>query len=248
MRERFKMKSHLLHVIILSSVMREHYKMKPHLGHYHSIMSGCARQGQHEDVLKLFRELKEQGLIPDVHIYDCLLSSYARSGDVDGLFSVFYSMQEEGVGPNKYVYQTMMMGLTRAGRVKAAVDTLEECKLAGITPTLRMYNSIIRALAKQENQYEVGALLDELISQGLQPDAITLTNVLLIQSPHDDRLQRHIKRMRHEAGLSPLLPDPVDLYWRPEGSKHILEEGRGTHTIEGQSESAEPVLTPPTSQ
>eukprot|EP00457_Paulinella_chromatophora_P002153 gb/GEZN01002157.1/.p1 GENE.gb/GEZN01002157.1/~~gb/GEZN01002157.1/.p1 ORF type:complete len:765 (-),score=69.33 gb/GEZN01002157.1/:284-2578(-) len=195
--------------------MCDHYKITPNLANYHSIMSGLARQGQHELVLSIYKQMLDQGLKPDGFIFDVLIASFARAGDTESMMKTKSEMEKADIRPNAFHYSNIIWGFTRKNQVKEAVAMLEETKLRGIRVKTIVYNIIIRVLAREGNQHEVGVMLDEMEFLKLVPDEITLTNVLLSINKtgvqFDDRLQKHIRHMDVNLGLRPVHPCPYDM-------------------------------------
>ncbi|PON63661.1 Tetratricopeptide-like helical domain containing protein [Parasponia andersonii] len=107
---------------------------------WNSIIAAYGNHGQLEESLALFREMLEQGILPDHVTFLGIISACGHAGRVDDGFHFFRLMTEEYKIPARMEHYACIVGLFGcAGRLNEAFETIKSMPFspdAGVWDTL----------------------------------------------------------------------------------------------------------------
>ena len=147
-------------------------------------MKLCVRARMTEEANKLFDEMKENGIVPDVCSYSLMMELYAettcKQNGAERLQlarEMLDEMEKTGIPANGVVYNAIIKICNRAKMVEKAVEVLEEMKAKGVPPSfhtyhmlLLLYANLIRETNREECVQQTRKLLREM-----QRDAVPMT-------------------------------------------------------------------------
>ncbi|CAI0374355.1 unnamed protein product [Linum tenue] len=87
-----------------------------------SLISGYGQHGRVEEVLELFRMMKEEGFQPNYITFLAVLSACSHGGLIHQGWDYFSSMKDYGIEPRGKHYAAMVDLLGRAGKLQEAYD------------------------------------------------------------------------------------------------------------------------------
>ncbi|KAL5721963.1 hypothetical protein ACHQM5_005539 [Ranunculus cassubicifolius] len=120
---------------------------------WNAMVVGLAQNGNSEEALKFFKEMRTQGVKPDSVTFIGVLFACSHSGLVSEAYGHFDSMSEVyGIEPEIEHYSCLVDVLSRAGLVDRAEKLIESMPF---TPSASMYNALLGACRVQGNA-EVG--------------------------------------------------------------------------------------------
>ncbi|RVX06028.1 Pentatricopeptide repeat-containing protein [Vitis vinifera] len=106
--------------------------LKPYVFSYGTLINALAKNGYMSDAFKLFDEMPERGVTPDVACYNILIDGFFKkgtlihelcgSGNLDGAIRVYKAMFKGGVSPDVVVHNTMLNRDSQVGRIKECLE------------------------------------------------------------------------------------------------------------------------------
>lgn len=132
---------------------------------YTSMILGCGVNGRESDVIKLFEEMINSGVSPNLVTFTGLLTAFNHVGLVEQGFSCFNSMKKYGVVPSADHYSLMVDLLGRAGRL---VEAHELIKSMPMHPHAGVWGALLSA-CNLHNNVELGEVAAKHCFE-LEPD------------------------------------------------------------------------------
>lgn len=117
--------------------------IKPSLRTYHPLLSGCIREGI-VAVEKLFNEMLQINLVPDLLVYNALIHCYAEHGDVQKALVLHSEMVDQGIRPDKMTYNSLIFGHLREGKLSKVKELVNDMKVKGLIPKADTYNILVK--------------------------------------------------------------------------------------------------------
>lgn len=145
---------------------------------YSTIVKGFTMSRQHDQVIAVFKEMKERGIACNTVTYNTMLNGLARCGMMHEVPELLKGMRDSDppVQPDIITYSTIVKGYCIAGDVDRAFGLLDEMKkLGNVKPDEVLYNSLLDGCAKQSRVEEALKLLEEMKQQGVVPSNYTLS-------------------------------------------------------------------------
>ncbi|KAF3448422.1 hypothetical protein FNV43_RR09135 [Rhamnella rubrinervis] len=116
---------------------------------YSAMILGCGINGKAVDAIKLFEEMKNAQISPNLVIYTGLLTAYSHAGLVEKGYECLKTMKDHGLSPSADHYSIMVDLLGRAGRLEEAHELIKSMPLkphAGVWGALllacRLHNNV----------------------------------------------------------------------------------------------------------
>ncbi|KAL7617077.1 hypothetical protein Lser_V15G01983 [Lactuca serriola] len=124
-----------------------------------------------EDMVEsVYRELKRNGLIPNVYTYGMLIRGHGRKGCLKEAWDVFRQMEEAGIEPNAFIYSRYIHVLCCNGKTDLAFQVVKDLN----KPLLDVfsYACVIRGFIKESKLQDAeDVLLHEMKLREVVPDA-----------------------------------------------------------------------------
>lgn len=166
-----------------------------------SLMNAALRCGRN-DLAKIFLDASPS----DVAKHITMIRNCAASGNLKGAMKVFETLKSSGTEVNSIVYNTVLDACVECRDLAAAEAWMIQTKAIGLADVVS-YNTLIKAHLQVENFNKARALMEEMRSEGLQPNRVTfneLVNGLVTRGSSAQRVQiwEVIKEMK-AAGVKP---------------------------------------------
>ncbi|KAH7422275.1 hypothetical protein KP509_12G001600 [Ceratopteris richardii] len=84
---------------------------------WNALIKGYAQYGQRDQVLKCLKQMRSQGLSPNVVCWNTLTGGYAQQGLAEEVLDCFYCMEMEGISPDAITFLNMLYACSHAGLV-----------------------------------------------------------------------------------------------------------------------------------
>ncbi|CAI9270229.1 unnamed protein product [Lactuca saligna] len=153
--------------------MRDVFLCQPTSKSYNAVLDILVQGGCFKDAPKLFDEMLERGIPPDVFSFAIVMKAHCSINEVDSACTLLRRMTKYGCAPNSKVYQTLIHALSKDNRVDKALTLLEEMIVMGCTPDLETFNDAIHALCRSNRIHEAAKLMDRMLLRGFTPNALT---------------------------------------------------------------------------
>ncbi|CAI9092706.1 OLC1v1028025C1 [Oldenlandia corymbosa var. corymbosa] len=143
-----------------------HYEIRPtDPAFWNAMISGYGRNGRGEDASKLFYQMLEERVQPNLATFNCMLSMCSHTGQVDLGWQIFQLMiVDYSLQPTSEQLSIIIDMLGRSGLLKEAQDLLQEVT----EPSSSVFASLLAA-SKQYIDSEVAEEMAKKLS-ALQPD------------------------------------------------------------------------------
>ncbi|KAK6156972.1 hypothetical protein DH2020_011220 [Rehmannia glutinosa] len=139
------------------------------------------KSGKFDSSLKLFNQMKQAGLVPDIVTYSTLLLGCAKVKD--GYFKAMELVREiksRGLHMDSVVYGTLISVCASNNQCEAAEKYFDEMKSEGHSPNVFHYSSLLNAYAVVGNYGKADELIQQMRSAGLVLNKVILTTLLKV--------------------------------------------------------------------
>ncbi|XP_047051418.1 pentatricopeptide repeat-containing protein At1g52640, mitochondrial [Lolium rigidum] len=146
---------------------------------YTILISGWAVVEKPESAQKLFDEMVERGVEPDVPAYNALIDALCRGGDIARAEEHLKDMQQSrGLVPDAATYGPFIRAACASKDARASLRVLDRMRTHDLTPNVFTYNAIIRLLCELGEIEEAYNILGEIIARGEKPDVWSYNTLL----------------------------------------------------------------------
>ncbi|CAK9178201.1 unnamed protein product [Ilex paraguariensis] len=146
-----------------------------------SVLSCLVRNGKFENSIKLFQQMKYDGLIPDIVTYSTLLAgcTKARGGYAKAL-ELVQELKCNGLRMDSVIYGILLSVCASNNQCKEAESYFNQMKDEGHPPNVFHYSSLLNAYSMDGNYEKADELVEEIKSAGLVPNKVILTTLLKV--------------------------------------------------------------------
>ncbi|KAK4794160.1 hypothetical protein SAY86_012154 [Trapa natans] len=144
-----------------------------------AVLSCLVRTGRYNVSIKVFQEMKKDGLKPDVVTYSTLLSGCIKAKD--GYLKareVVGELENEGLKMDGVIYGTLLAVCASNSKCEEAENYFQRMKDEGLVPNEFHYSSLLNAYSIDGNCNKAEQLVQEMKSAGLEPNKVILTTLL----------------------------------------------------------------------
>ncbi|ONM21647.1 Pentatricopeptide repeat-containing protein mitochondrial [Zea mays] len=146
---------------------------------YTILISGWAVVASPVKAQKLFDEMIERGVQPDVPAYNALIDALCRGGDVALAQEQLKDMQRSrGLAPDAATYGPFLRSACASKDARAALRVLDRMRARSLTPNVFTYNAVIRLLCELGEVDEAYNILNEMATYGEKPDVWSYNTLL----------------------------------------------------------------------
>ncbi|CAN8269261.1 unnamed protein product [Cochlearia groenlandica] len=129
---------------------------------YSAVISSYDKLGRDDSAIRLFDEMRQNGLEPTEKIYTTVLGIYFKLGKVTKALDLFDEMRREGCSPTVYTYTELIKGLGKAGKVEEACDMYKNMLRDGLIPDVVFVNNLMNTLGKAGRVEELISIFNEM--------------------------------------------------------------------------------------
>ncbi|KAL0317884.1 UNVERIFIED_CONTAM: Pentatricopeptide repeat-containing protein, chloroplastic [Sesamum angustifolium] len=162
-----------LGIELLSEVRRS--GIRPDIITYNTLISGCSRESNLEEAVKVFHDMEAHKCQPDLWTYNAMISVYGRCGLSSEAEQLFKELGSKGFFPDAVTYNSLLYAFAREGDVEKVKEICEEMVEMGFTKDEMTYNTIIYMYGKQGKHDHALQIYRDMKSSGRNPDAVTYT-------------------------------------------------------------------------
>ncbi|KAJ8526412.1 hypothetical protein K7X08_028889 [Anisodus acutangulus] len=146
-----------------------------------AFLSSLIKNGKSESSLKLFTQMKRDGLVPDVVTYSTLLAGCAKVKD--GYYKALELVQElmsNGLQMDSVTYGSLLSVCASHKECNEAAKYFQKMKDEGHSPNVYHYSSLLNAYSADRNYEKAEALIEEMRSAGLVLNKVIYTTLLKV--------------------------------------------------------------------
>jgi len=147
----------------------------------------------------------------DIAKHITMIRNCAAEKNLKGAFSVFESLQQGGVELNNVVYNTVLDACVECCDLEQAtawMKTMKEVKMADVVS----YNTLIKFHLQRQQFSKARGLMDEMKTEGLQPNRVTfneLLNAMIGRADKDGGIRSQIWEVISEMQAAEVKPNQV---------------------------------------
>ncbi|KAK1305196.1 Pentatricopeptide repeat-containing protein [Acorus calamus] len=146
-----------------------------------SILGCMIKNGKFESSIKLFDQMKKDGLTPDVVTYSTLLSGCIKVKDgFTKATRLIRELESNGLEMDSVIYGTLLAICASHKLCEEAEMYFQKMKDRGCSPNLFHYSSLLNAYSVDGNQMKADELIEDMKSAGLLPNKVILTTLLKV--------------------------------------------------------------------
>ncbi|EGF78937.1 hypothetical protein BATDEDRAFT_90333 [Batrachochytrium dendrobatidis JAM81] len=203
-----------------ASIRTSPISIKPGVISYTVLMSGLAELGNIGQLEKMFLEMVQNNIAPNLYTYTIIIQGYIVSHNMTAALQVFRQMisDPDPIVPDHEVYKTMIGGYVGLGDFDTAWTWISNMEQDGIKPTEKTFALFIDAHIARSDLDSAYNVYEQMLSKNIDPSEHILVALLV-----------HLCRWRHTSNrrisTGPSSPDH-HFYRSPDGSikKHSRQK------------------------
>ncbi|OAY85941.1 Pentatricopeptide repeat-containing protein [Ananas comosus] len=146
---------------------------------YTTAMRALASAGRAADAEKVFEEMLDSGVSPDLAAYTLLVKVYAcHLQRLDSAYGVMTWMARRGCPPDVVTYSTLIAGLCHSGKVGEAWEVFDEMLQRNCKPNAHTYTPILQFYCSEGRIEEAKKLLESMKNTGCTPDTVVYNTLI----------------------------------------------------------------------
>ncbi|GER55050.1 pentatricopeptide repeat (PPR) superfamily protein [Striga asiatica] len=147
------------------------HKFTPNVFTYTILLNGWCRVKNLMEACRVWNEMIEHGLKPDVVTHNTMLDGLLTCGKRSDAIKLFEVMRSnKGPNPNVRSYTILINYLCKHGYMNEAVNYFDDMIKSGCAPDPALYTCLITGFAKQKKMDMVQRLLNDMKEKGCPPD------------------------------------------------------------------------------
>ncbi|KAL9233800.1 hypothetical protein vseg_008749 [Gypsophila vaccaria] len=151
---------------------------RPDVFAYTAMIRVLVGEGNLDGCLRVWDEMRTDGVQPDAMAYTTLISALCKGGRVEKGYEFFKGMKNKGGLIDRAIYSSLVEGFVEDGKVGSALDLLKDMTDCGYRADLCVYNSLIRGFCNIKQVDKAFKLFQVTLKEGLQPDFTTVIPML----------------------------------------------------------------------
>ncbi|KAF3435174.1 hypothetical protein FNV43_RR22261 [Rhamnella rubrinervis] len=146
-----------------------------------SVLTSLVWSGKFDSSIKMFHQMKKDGLAPDVVTYSTLFAGCIK--DKHGYpkaLELVEELQHNGLSMDSVIYGTIIAICASNNKWEEAERYFNQMKVEGLSPNVFHYSSLLNAYSIGGDYKKADNLVQEMKSAGLLPNKVILTTLLKV--------------------------------------------------------------------
>merc|ERR1719183_2068550 len=125
---------------------------------YNTLIDIYARVGDMGKVSKMFRDMCDRGVDPDLITYSTVIKGYCVQGDLEQAIQLFTLMRKRGITPDGILFNSILDGCARKQMRTLTEQVLDDMEKEGVPPsnfTLSILVKLYGRCREVEKAFEV---------------------------------------------------------------------------------------------
>ncbi|KAK7246857.1 hypothetical protein RIF29_41727 [Crotalaria pallida] len=146
-----------------------------------SVLRCIIRKANFDTAIKLFQQMKQDGLIPDVVTYSTLLSGCIKIKDgYPKALELIQELQHNKLKMDDVIYGATLAVCASNNKLLEAEYYFNQMKNEGHSPNVYHYSSLLNAYSACGNYKKADRLVQDMKLEGLVPNKVILTTLLKV--------------------------------------------------------------------
>ncbi|XP_010475980.1 PREDICTED: pentatricopeptide repeat-containing protein At1g10910, chloroplastic [Camelina sativa] len=146
-----------------------------------SILSCLVKNGKLDSCIKLFDQMKRDGLKPDVVTYNTLLAGCIKvKNGFPKAMELVGELPHNGIQMDSVMYGTVLAVCASNGRCEEAENIIRQMKAEGHSLNIYHYSSLLNSYSWKGDYKKADELMTEMKSIGLVPNKVMMTTLLKV--------------------------------------------------------------------
>ncbi|KAK9056153.1 hypothetical protein SSX86_027242 [Deinandra increscens subsp. villosa] len=173
-----------------------------------ALLSRLAKERNYKKINVLLKDMKENGIKPDIVTYGMVVNHLCKSRRVDEALDMLKNMKEGNDGfsikPDVILYNTMIDGLCKVGRQEEGAVLIKQMQSEdNCIPNVITYNCLIDGFCKSGEIERSQELLDQMKNEGVDPNVVTVNTLVDGMCKHGriSNAMEFFRKMQEEKGI-----------------------------------------------
>ncbi|MQL94867.1 hypothetical protein Taro_027537, partial [Colocasia esculenta] len=146
-----------------------------------SLLGCMLKNGKFESCIKLFNQIKDDGLVPDLVTYSTLLAGCIKvEHGYSKALQLVKELENRGLQMDSVIYGTLLAICASNNLCEEAEGFFHQMKAEGLSPNLFHYSSLLNAYSVDGNCKKAEILVKDMKSAGLVPNKVILTTLMKV--------------------------------------------------------------------
>merc|ERR1719161_1236655 len=177
-----------------------HVELSKHI----SKIRSCGQEKDLQEAVRVFNNLKQNGVQMNSMIYNCLIDACVQCGDVRAALGYFEQMKQLNL-VDTVSYNTMVKAYLSWNQAEQAQALLQEMSRRGLPPNKVTYNELLNARVAAKDRRGMWSLIDDMLASGVSPSPATCS--ILLKSLTEHSLNSDVARTMELMGK---MEEPMD--------------------------------------
>ncbi|KAJ3672305.1 hypothetical protein LUZ60_007026 [Juncus effusus] len=197
---------------------------------YTTIMDSFYKEKKPTRAEKIWNEMCEKGIKPDLAAYNVKIMHNATQGKTEGIKKLIDEMGLVGLKPDVFTYSYLIKSHCKYGEFDEAMEVYKGLEENGCKPNNMIYQHFVADMCKKERFEDARMVFDDGIKRGKVPDLGTVR--VLVKGLRKDNKIRAAKRV--VTGLRHRFPEEFVGNWKE--LEKLVGLGENGEETEGDDE------------
>ncbi|KAH9315658.1 hypothetical protein KI387_024285, partial [Taxus chinensis] len=140
-------------------------RFKPDTVLYTTLVYGWCRTNNMSQALRIFGDMKEDGIQPNVVTYNILIEGFSRARKSNQAWDVLREMTASGCSPDAVTFNALLRPHVKANEREKALEVHKQMKRLRIEPDVLTYNLLIESHCSDKKLDDALKLMNQMISK-----------------------------------------------------------------------------------
>ncbi|KAF1882484.1 hypothetical protein Lal_00039132 [Lupinus albus] len=146
-----------------------------------SVLRCLIRKAKFDTAIKLFQQMKQDGLVPDIVTYSTLLSGCIKIKDgYSKALELIQELQHNNLKMDGVIYGAILAVCASSSKLLEAEYYFNQMKNESHSPNVYHYSSLLNAYSACGDYKKADRLIQDMKSEGLVPNKVILTTLLKV--------------------------------------------------------------------
>ena len=146
---------------------------------FNCLLDVCLRLNLMDKAERVFREMKEIGIVPSKITYGIMIKGYGQVYNLEKAFELFEEMKRNDLAPNEIIYGCLLNACVRCSNIEKVTEVYKEMRDNNIEMNIILYTTLIKAYTKVKNLFLAYDVYNLMLSDEKVSPNIVIHNAML---------------------------------------------------------------------